>query len=210
MDPKEFPEVRQEESTELRLIRHWRSGDRISGDRLLRRYMPVLKSYFARRVNTNVDELIQRTLLACVQAVDRYEGRSSFKTYLLGIAHHQFLMSLRPEPFSGKGADPGIPTTLSDDSPSQLVAFRQEHFLLVKALIRINPEYLGCLKLFYWGQLSVDEISGALAIPTGTVKSRLARGRAELKGIVSSMNVKPSDRDDALRELSAWLASRSE
>jgi RNA polymerase sigma-70 factor (ECF subfamily) len=199
-----------EETTELRLIRHWRSGDRISGDRLLRRYVPVLKSYFARRVNSNVDELIQRTLLACVQAVDRYEGRSSFKTYLLGIAHHQFLMSLRPEPLAGRGGGVATLSTLSDDSPSQLVAFRQEHFLLVKALIRINPEYLTVLKMFYWGQLSVEEIATRLAIPAGTVKSRLARGRAELKTIVSSMNVKPSDRDDALRELHAWLASREE
>jgi hypothetical protein len=47
-------------------------------------------------------------------------------------------------------------------------------------------------------------------MPTGTVKSRLARGRAELRTIVSSMNVKPSVRDDALRELSAWLASRED
>jgi RNA polymerase sigma-70 factor, ECF subfamily len=199
-----------EETTELRLIRHWRSGDRISGDRLLRRYVPVLKNYFARRVNSNVDDLIQRTLLACVQAVDRYEGRSSFKTYLLGIAHHQFLMSLRPEPLAGRGAGPVTLSTLSDDSPSQLVAFRQEHFILVKALIRINPEYLTVLKLFYWGQMSVEEISSRLDIPAGTVKSRLARGRAELKTIVSAMNVKPSDRDDALRELQAWLASREE
>jgi RNA polymerase sigma-70 factor (ECF subfamily) len=199
-----------EESTELRLIRHWRSGDRISGDQLLRRYLPVLKSYFARRVNSNVDELIQRTLLACVQAVGRYEGRSSFKTYLLGIAHHQFLMSLRPEPRAGRKAGPLTIATLSDDSPSQLVAFRQEHFILVKALIRINPEYLAVLKLFYWGGHSVDRIATELSIPAGTVKSRLARGRAELKTIVSSMNMKPSDRDDALRELQAWLASREE
>jgi RNA polymerase sigma-70 factor (ECF subfamily) len=199
-----------EETTELRLIRHWRSGDRTSGDRLLRRYVPVLKSYFARRVNSNVDELIQRTLLACVQAVDRYEGRSSFKTYLLGIAHHQFLMSLRPEPLAGRGLGAATLSTRADDSPSQLVAFRQEHFILVKALIRINPEYLGVLKLFYWGQMSVEEIASRLGIPAGTVKSRLARGRAELKTIVSGMNVKPSDRDDALRELQAWLASREE
>lgn len=199
-----------EETTELRLIRHWRSGDRISGDRLLRRYVPVLKNYFARRVNSNVDELIQRTLLACVQAVDRYEGRSSFKTYLLGIAHHQFLMSLRPEPMAGRVTGPLTLATLSDDSPSQLVAFRQEHFLLVKALIKINPEYLTVLKMFYWGQLSVEEIAARLEMPSGTVKSRLARGRAELKRIVSGMNVKPSDRDDALRELQAWLASRKE
>ncbi len=198
-----------EETTELRLIRHWRSGDRHSGDRLLRRYLPVLQSYFSRRVNTNVDDLIQRTLLACVQAVDRYEGRSSFKTYLLGIAHHQFLMSLRREPRAGGDVTAsGIPT--GDDSPSQLAAFRQEHFILVKALIRLSPEYLNVLKLFYWSQFSVDQIAETLSIAPGTVKSRLSRGRAELKTIVSDMNLKPSDREDALRELAAWVSSRDD
>lgn len=198
-----------EETTELRLIRHWRSGDRHSGDRLLRRYLPVLQNYFSRRVNTNVDDLIQRTLLACVQAVDRYEGRSSFKTYLLGIAHHQFLMSLRREPRAGGDVTAsGIPT--GDDSPSQLAAFRQEHFILVKALIRLNPEYLNVLKLFYWSQFSVDQIAEALSIAPGTVKSRLSRGRAELKSIVADMNLKPSDREDALRELAAWVRSRGD
>lgn len=198
-----------EETTELRLIRHWRSGDRHSGDRLLRRYLPVLQNYFSRRVNTNVDELIQRTLLACVQAVDRYEGRSSFKTYLLGIAHHQFLMSLRNEPRArGDVTASGIPA--GDDSPSQLAAFRQEHFILVKALIRLSPEFLSVLKLFYWSQLSVEQIAEALSIAPGTVKSRLSRGRAELKTIVSDMNLKPSDREDALRELAAWVNSRED
>ena len=199
-----------EETTELRLIRHWRSGDRHSGDRLLRRYVPVLKSYFSRRVNSNVDDLIQRTLLACVQAVDRYEGRSSFKTYLLGIAHHQFLMSLRAEPPALRAEGPASSATLAEHSPSQLVAFRQEHFILVKALIKLSPEFLSVLKLFYWSQQSVEEIAIALSIPPGTVKSRLARGRAELKTIVSTMHARPSDRDEALRELAAWLASRAE
>jgi DNA-directed RNA polymerase specialized sigma24 family protein len=45
----------------------------------------------------SVDELVQRTLLACIQAVGRFESRSSFKTYVLGIARNQFLMSLRSD-----------------------------------------------------------------------------------------------------------------
>lgn len=197
-----------EETTEMRLIRHWRSGDRHSGDRLLRRYLPVLQSYFSRRVSQNVDELVQCTLLACVQAVNRFEGRSSFKSYLLGIAHHQFLMSLRAQPWVANEVKPL--STLPDDTPSQLAAFRQEQFVLVSALIKLEPEFLSVVKLFYWGQLSVEEIAIELGIPGGTVKSRLARGRAALKAIIMNMNLRPAVRDEALRELTVWLASRSD
>lgn len=198
-----------EETTEMRLIRSWRSGDRRSGDRLLRRYVPVLHNYFSRRVSRNVDELVQRTLFACVEAVTRFEGRSSFKTYLLGIAHHQFLISLRSD--STCSYEDLLPrATLPDDSPSQLVAIRQEQLILVSALIKIEPEYLAVLKLFYWSQLSVEEVAEELEIPVGTVKSRLARGRAALKASLQSAPVSASLRDDALRELAAFLASRSE
>lgn len=197
-----------EETTELQLIRHWRSGDRLSGDRLLRRYVPVLKSYFSRRVSSNVDELVQRTLLACVQSVDRYEGRSSFKSYLLGIAHHQFLMSLRSETKHTAARGPASLATLAEHSPSQLVAFRQEHCLLAQALIKLSPEFLDVFKLFYWSQLSIEQIAETLGIPAGTVKSRLARGRVELKAIVSALDARERERDDALRELSSWVAAR--
>jgi RNA polymerase sigma-70 factor, ECF subfamily len=203
----EFAPVDPDESTEMRLVRSWRSGDRASGDRLLRRYVPLLESYFARRMNRNVDELVQRTLFACVEAVERFEGRSTFKSYLLGIAHNQFLMSLRSDsPPSAEG--PAL-STPPDDNPSQLAAFREEQFNLLRALVKVDREYLVVLESFYWGQLSVEEIAAEQSIPVGTVKSRLSRGRALLKVNLMSMQLRPAARQDALRELAAFLNSRS-
>lgn len=196
-----------EETTEMRLIRSWRSGDRTSGDRLLRRYVPLLQSYFARRVTNNVDELVQRTLFACVEALTRYEGRGSFKSYLLGIAHHQLLMSFRAD--VSAPSETRLLATMTDETPSQLVAVRQEQLVVVRALVELEPEFVDVLKLFYWTQLSVEEIAEELDIPVGTVKSRLARGRAALKTNLEKMNLRPSLRDDALRELASWLESRS-
>jgi RNA polymerase sigma-70 factor, ECF subfamily len=193
-----------EETTE-RLLGYWRSGCRASGDRLLRRYLPLLRGYFARRTAGDVDELVQRTLLACIQGVDRFEGRSSFKSYLFGIAHHQLLMSLRAEhvmqlsPLLASGAD---------DSPSKLAALRQEQSILIRALVGVEARFLQVLKLFYWSQLSLEQISEELGVPVGTVKSRLARGRAMLKANVLGMQLRPEVRDDALRELVRWLESR--
>lgn len=195
-----------EETTEMQLIKSWRSGDRHSGDRLLRRYVPLLRSYFSRRVTRNVDELVQRTLFACVEAVSRFEGKSSFKSYLLGIAHHQFLMSLRSDP---RGLESKT-LPMIQETPSQLVALRQEQFLIVSALMNVEREYLDVLKRYYWDGLSVEEIGAELAVPVGTVKSRLARGRAALKQNLSSLPVRANLRDEALKELAQWLGSRAE
>lgn len=188
--------MNSEESTEIRLIRHWRSGDRVAGDRLLRRYAPVLQSFFSRKVTRNVDDLVQRTLLACVQSIDRFEGKSSFRAYLLGIAHNQFLMSLRND--GGAVREPQTLSTRPEDTPSQLVAIKQEQRILVSALIHLSPEFLTVLKMFYWDNCSVDQIALHLGIRPGTVKSRLARGRAALKQKIFDMNLPPRVRDSVL------------
>lgn len=174
-----------EENSEIRLIHHWRSGDRVAADRLLRRYTPLLHGFFARRAVRNVDELVQRTLLACVLGIERFEGRSSFRTYLFGIAHNQLLMSLRTEANPTAKAEPQ--RTRPEESPSQLLAVKEEQRLLLMALLSVSPEFRSVLKMFYWDGQSVEEIAEQLGAPAGTVKSRLARGRARLKEMVLSL-----------------------
>jgi RNA polymerase sigma-70 factor (ECF subfamily) len=52
---------------------------------------------------------------------------------------------------------------------------------VLNALTRLSETYRRVLQLFYLGQLSYKEIASALEIPIGTVMSRLARGRDELR-----------------------------
>jgi RNA polymerase sigma-70 factor (ECF subfamily) len=186
-----------EENAEIGLLRQWRSGDRVAGDKLLRRYAPVLQAFFQRKVARNVDELVQCTLLACVQGIERFEGRSSFKSYLLGIAHNQFLMSLRAR---GYASEDEVPlSTRPEDTPSQLVSVKEEQRILISALIQVPTDFLNVLKMFYWNGLSVEEIARELNIPLGTVKSRLARGRGMLKERLARMNIPKEIHDDVLR-----------
>jgi RNA polymerase sigma-70 factor (ECF subfamily) len=167
-----------EECTEDMLLEHWRAGDRDAADELLRRCKPMLAAFFRRRTGENVDELVQRTLVACLQAIVNFEGRSSFKAFLLGIARNQFLMSLRSNKPREK---PATVSTFPEDSPSQLVASKEELRILAAALNATSPPFRQVLKMFYWDDLSVEEIARTLDVPAGTVKSRLGRGRTMIK-----------------------------
>jgi RNA polymerase sigma-70 factor (ECF subfamily) len=188
-----------EENTETRLLRGWRAGDRQAGDLLLRRYARVLKSFFARRRSSNVDDLVQRTLLACTVSMHRFEGRSSFKTYLLGIAHRQFLMNLRADGLVLKeGEDESTP---AEESPSQLTLLNQEHRILAFALAKISTESLLILRMFYWNDSSVEEIARLLVIRPGTVKSRLSRTRALLKELMLKMAPETTNPDALVEQL---------
>lgn len=195
-----------DDNTETLLLR-WRSGSRAAGNELLHRYVPELAGFFGRRSSGNADELVQRTLLACTQSVARFEGRSTFRTYLFGIARNQYLMYRRAEAFSAH--EPVVTATCPEDSPSELAAVRQEHVILVSALGRVEPELSLVLRKYYWEEQSVSEIAEELGIAIGTVKSRLARGRAALKASV--VHVQPRDdlRRAALSELAGWFTARA-
>jgi RNA polymerase sigma-70 factor (ECF subfamily) len=167
-----------EECTEDTLLEQWRAGDRSAADELLRRCKPMLAAFFRRRTTENVDELVQRTLVACIQSIANFEGRASFKAFLLGIARNQFLMSLRSNKPREK---PASVSTFPEDSPSQLVASKEELRILAAALNATSPPFRQVLKMFYWDDLSVEEIARTLDVPAGTVKSRLGRGRSMIK-----------------------------
>jgi RNA polymerase sigma factor (sigma-70 family) len=188
--------MNSEETTDTTLLDQWRSGDRAAADQLLRRYTPLLRSYFARRVARNVDELVQRTLLACIQSITRFEGRSSFKSYLLGIAQNQFFMSLRTE--TPLGANTAVLCTPPEDTPSQLLAVKQQERILLGALLHLNDEFRTVLEMFYWENQSVEAIAEQMQTAPGTVKSRLARGRAMLKKKILSMNLPRQVRREVL------------
>ena len=55
-----------------------------------------------------------------------------------------------------------------------------------EALLQVDEGYRVALELFYLRDLSYREIGEALEIPIGTVMSRLSRGKAQLKLILST------------------------
>ena len=199
--------MRPEDTTE-RLVLEWRAGRRDAGNQLLHRYRPELALFFGRRSREHADELVQRTLLACTESVARFEGRSTFRTYLYGIARNQYLMHRRAEAFAG--SEPVTLPTLAEDGPSQLAAVRQEHLLVLLALRQVPHDFAVALKKHYWNEQPLQEIAEELGISVGTVKSRLARGRGALKAALTKLEPREDLRTSALLELSKWFATRGE
>jgi len=170
------------EAAEAKLLAEWRAGDRGAGNELLRHYAPTLQAFLGRRTSRNVDDLVQRTLLACVESIGHFEGRSSFKAFLFGIARNQFFMSLRSD--SGSAGEATGLATWPEESPSQLFVAKREHELLGDALAKVAPPFRAVLKLYYLDGLTIEEVARSLGISDGTVKSRLSRGRSMVRGML--------------------------
>ena len=82
-------------SDDLRLLDAWIAGDKSAGDELLQRYYVVLYRFFANKVATEVDDLVQQTMAALLTSCDRFERRSTFRAYLLSIARYQLYEFVR-------------------------------------------------------------------------------------------------------------------
>ena len=70
---------------------------------------------------------------------------------------------------------------------------------LTEALDAIPRTYREVIVLHYYADLSVEEISAALGVPGGTVKSRLSRGRAALAQRLPGYSPLPSSPPSGVR-----------
>ncbi|HDS30867.1 MAG TPA: sigma-70 family RNA polymerase sigma factor, partial [Firmicutes bacterium] len=75
------------------------------------------------------------------------------------------------------------------ETPDEHLSRSEKVRMVRKALDMLDPVYKNIIVLRELEGLSYDEICESLDLGMGTVKSRLARARAELKRILTDMNV---------------------
>jgi RNA polymerase sigma factor (sigma-70 family) len=166
---------------DLDLLSAWRDGDARAGSQLLERYLQPLYRFFANKVDDEVDDLIQRTMLACVRYADKLAQARSFRAYVFSVARHELYDHLRRR-IKNENVDFGVTSVIDlGTSPSVRLdaSFEQQR---LRAVMRSLPVDLQiALELHYWEGLSGSELATALDIPLGTVKSRLRKAKQEVE-----------------------------
>lgn len=195
-------------ATDLDLLERWRSGDDTSGEALFERHFDALYRFFCNKVGREVDDLVQETFLGCVKAKERFRGDSSFRTFLFAVARNQ-LLKLRDKHARTPEHDGFQETRVADldASPTQLAVEHEEQALLLRALRRLPLDLQIALELFYWEGLQSKDIAVILEIPHGTVRSRLRRGREQLREIVEVLANSPELRESTIADFEGWLHS---
>jgi RNA polymerase sigma-70 factor (ECF subfamily) len=127
----------------------------------------------------DAEDLMQDTFLAALEGIGKFEGRSSFRTWLTAIAfrqssRHRRYRALRAmEPFDE--LSPGTSAESRTDA-------RHEQRVDVHAMLdTLSEEHRAVLVLRELQGLTYEEIATTLAIPRGTVESRLFRARNVLR-----------------------------
>jgi RNA polymerase sigma-70 factor (ECF subfamily) len=167
------------------LIDRWRSGDNAAAGELIRRHFSMLQRFFSNKAPGHEEDLIQTTLVACVEARDAFRGDSTFRTYLFKLARMQLFAHYR-KMYRTRELD--FTTTSVCDlgtSPSGVLVQREESELLARALQLLPLDQQIALELTYWEDLGAPEVAEVLGIPENTVYSRVHRAKAHLREVLA-------------------------
>jgi RNA polymerase sigma-70 factor (ECF subfamily) len=175
------------------LLREWIRGDREAGATLFERHVDVVRRFFANKVADPAD-LVQSTFLACFERADQFEGRSSFRSYLLRIARFKLYHHYRGR--SPQRARVHLNTSAPfhslDPSPSAVIGCADDERLLLQALRMIPLDLQVVLELVYWEELSGHELSEVLEVPVNTVYGRVHRAKQKLRDALSLLVPAPT------------------
>lgn len=156
-------------------------GDRRALDSLLARHVDRIHAV-CRRICGPDDGLdaTQNALIAIVRAVDRFDGASAFTTWIHRIATNAALDELRRRsrravPVADAAAAAPLSAGPAGD-PTRVV----DRLDLDAALAELPEEFRVAVVLRDVADLEYAEIAATLDVPIGTVRSRIARGRAAL------------------------------
>lgn len=153
------------------------------------RYVPVVHGYLSRRVGVLADDLVSETFLLAFRGRTSYvPGRAPVRAWLFGIATNLVRRHARDEErrYRAFGRAAGhVETTTELGEVAGRVDARALRSELAEALAALPGEERDVLLLWTYPQLSYAEISVALDIPVGTVRSRLHRARGKVRDRLS-------------------------
>lgn len=172
-------------------IRKAQGGDEGAFRRLVERHAPVIWTVIHRMTGDKAlaQDLFQETVIRFWKGLPTFQGQSKLSTWLYRIAYHVCLDAVQkksgsvadPESLEGRREDQGFEP--EDESVSgDLLENRLEASDAVRrGLERLKPEWRAMIMLFYWRQMSIEEIAEVTDRPVNTVKVYLHRARAALR-----------------------------
>lgn len=175
------------DSDDWELVALAQAGDMESFAELVRRYQqPVV--HFCQRMTgraEDAEDLAQECFVRLHRYLNRLEPQAKFSTVLFGMARNLTLNHLRDTKRRGRGiTDPLDDRPLSADArqqPDRKAQVSEIESLLQRAMGLLSPEHREVLLLRELQGMDYDTIATTVKCRKGTVKSRIARAREQLR-----------------------------
>lgn len=179
------------DTSDWELVARARSGDMKAFAMLVERYQAPLIHFCLRMVGSHEDaqDLAQDSFVRVYRYLDRLEPQAKFSTVLFGMARNLTLNFLRDSARRGRGKTQSL--TREDEQerviedgnyrPDRSARLKEIERVLERALEDLSPEHREILILRELQGMDYDGIAEVVRCRKGTVKSRLARAREQLR-----------------------------
>jgi RNA polymerase sigma-70 factor, ECF subfamily len=184
-------------ATDQELVDRLRAGDENAFAELVRRYhrlmLRVARGYV--RTDAVAEEVVQEAWLAVVRGIERFEGRSSFKTWLLRIVANRAMTSGAKEARSvpvepSVSADHFVPegepgagawSTPPEPWPEDQLLADETRAVIDRAIEELPPLQRAVVSMRDIEGLSSEEVQEALDVSAGNQRVLLHRGRQKVR-----------------------------
>ncbi len=145
------------------------------------RVLRLVASILGPFADLEAEEATQDVFVRAHERLSSFRGESRFSTWLHRLAYNRAIELRRRARLRFEHVPCGdLPAAPAPDGPHE-AALESERERAVARLVEELPDvYRSVVHLYYWMDQSVEEIAATLDVPTGTVKSYLARARARL------------------------------
>lgn len=167
------------------LLMQYREGDQQALVLLIRRWNPKILAYADRIVQEKqaAKDVAQEVWISVIKGLHQLLDEKKMGSWLLGITHNKAIdwLNKKKTPLRETVMEREEQESTNGEENTQLETMRA-------AIKRLTPDQQQVLTLFYLEEYSLQEISDDLAIPKGTVKSRLFYARESLKKEIKMYN----------------------
>jgi len=167
------------------------AGDKSAMQTLFSRHSARVFRFLLRIVDNaaTAEDLVSETFIEIWRQAGRFEGRSKASTWLLGVARHKALSSLRQRRFDQ--LDEGTVALVPDpsDTPEVEVQRKSSAAVLRECLQQLPPAQRELLDLIYYHEQSIADVAQLLGVPENTVKTRAFYARKRLAELMAARGV---------------------
>ena len=181
----------REQLDDRALVARILESDRDRFTELVKRYEKRVVNYVYRITHRyeEAHDLTQEIFVKVFMALDRYDPKYQFSTWLFRIAQNSAIDALRKKsiaevPIAKQSNDEESKDREFADtgvSPYRALKNKQLAAAIDQAVVELPPDYRELIQLRHFAELSYEEIASMKKLPLGTVKNKLFRARNLLK-----------------------------
>lgn len=140
-------------------------------------------------VKEDVEDIIQESFKRAFNALDKYDEKFAFTTWLYNIAKNAAIDHLRRNKnnLSSSGIEVEgefLSSPIIDDSPEDNLIMSQTIEEIHANIEKLDPLYKKIAELRFINEYAYEEIAKELDLPINTVRTRIRRAKKQLQSII--------------------------